>query len=262
MMNSLKNNYSLQIAVATVLASTMILVTENGVAEAVKVTEGTALTQLPPPGPFAQVEPDGKGGSLAPVAPKVNGGNHEMPLKPEMPEMKKNAPELSATPPEIVQPVNTAIEKKIALGEPEFKRAMPSIPKALQVMKPPSGLVAQTPDAPAKPKAIVAPTIKTAPVLTREQIAVAPNFVATLPPGMPQYPTQPMMQPFHGKMPVFNGSPGNIGFAPKMQQYRYIPLPVIQSNYGRPQMPAFNGIIPPPIPSAGYWIPQPNTINR
>lgn len=203
-MYDLTKNNTFQVVVATVFASTMILISGNGVADAVKLANDAPL---PPPGPYGQI--DSKGGITA-----SKGVEPATPQAPKMPANNTVVPKLA------VQGGKSPadIKQNVEITEPKFKRAMPSISQALQSTQP---------VAPVKPS------------ISKDLQKISKPILGTrtMPRSRPTMPPQQMM-------PSFNG------IAPQIQQYRYIPLPVYQSNFSYPQPPSFNGNVP------GYWMPQ------
>ena len=220
-MHGLQKNYSLHIVVATVFASAMILITANGVADAVKVTEEASLKSLqkhplPPPGPFELVNSQGGNTVTGDQQPQVAFSA----TAPNMPDMMQIIPKLGIAPsialkPANLNPANKGIKQNVISNEPVFKKTMPNMPQTIN-----------TP-------------------VNRPQ-PVAPN----LPSKRMAPPT--VNPPVPRSMPQFRGSPRQLGVAPQIQQYRYIPLPVYQANFRYPQPPNFNGSAP------GYWVPQMN----
>jgi len=218
-MHSLQKNYSLHITVATVFASAMILITTNGVADAVKVAEEAPLKisqkhPLPPPGPFELVNSQGRSIVTDGQQPQVAFSAKA----PKMPEMTRATPKSGIAPSIELKPANTGIKKNVVINTPVFNKTMPNMPQTLQAIN--------TPVNPAQPVAPNMPNKRMAPP------AVNP--------------------PVPRSMPQFRGNPRRLGAAPQIQQYRYIPLPVYQANLRHPQPPSFNKN------ASGYWIPQIN----
>ena len=236
-MHRLQKNYSLHVVIATVFASAMILITANGVADAVKETEEASLKSLqkhplPPPGPFELINSQGK--------KTVTGGQQPQkavaPTAPNMPDMMQVTPKLGIAPPialkpASLEPANKGIKKNVIINEPVFQKTMPSMSQALQTIKKPVN----------NPQPVV-------PVMPSNKM-VPPTVNAPIPRTMPQLKHN--MHPQQA-MPQFRGNPRQLRIAPQIQQYRYIPLPVYQANFSYLQPPSFNGSAP------GYWVPQTN----
>jgi len=227
-MQGLKDNYSLHVVIATVLASTMILMSSNGVADAKKATEDAPSTGLlkqppPPPGLFGQhgsysikdLKPKQQverpiPSMSTPVAPKA----------PDMPNLKQAqiAPPAGISAPVMLKPAAKGITQKVQIKEPvsRVQPAAPIRPQLKYLNK-------------AAPSSAAIPAIGT----------VVPQFNHNI--------------PSQHNMPQFMAHPKQQRTPPQIQQFRYIPLPVYQANYGQPQPPSFNSNIP------GYWVPQINS---
>ena len=238
-MQGLKDNYSLHVVIATVLASTMILMSSNGVADAKKTTEdapSTGLLKQPPapPGLFGQqgsysikdLKPKQQverpvPSMKIPVAPKA----------PDMPNLKQAqiAPPAGISAPVMLKPAVKGITQKVRIKEPVFSQAMPTI---------------KTPVSRVRPVAPIRPQLKH---LNKIASSVAMPVIGT---GVPQFNHN--IPPQHN-MPQFTAYPNQQRTPPQIQQFRYIPLPVYQANYGQPQPPSFNRNVP------GYWVPQINS---
>lgn len=265
---------SLPVIGATVVASLMILVTGNGVADAVKLSEQPTQKMAPPPGPFDFLS--AKNGEVAkkeagikpsvPVAPKeplsqqgVDGSNSQI-EPPTMPEMAGTPPpELEA----LIKPMQAKAVAKpdMAKDGPEFKRAMPSINQAPGAIKSPAKLAANLAP-PVMPEAkVVMPKVTASP----KQLAVAPKLSKDIPPlavdlqakkvgQMPPQLQYPVPQSFQRRMPAFGVNGMGMPVPPQMQLYRYVPVPVFQQsipNY--PVAPTYRGYMPAPN---GYWVPN------
>lgn len=283
-MNGLAKNYSLHVFIATAVASAMILMTSNSVADAVKPNEGAneepivkgAQKLLPPPGPYGLVSAKAKkiaeyGSQMtsppAPSAPtmpvvqqRVDGSQDEL-SKPQNltgSGIAQSPPKLSVVAPSspaVVKSEETRDKQGAVITKPVFKSVKPSMTQPL---------------APVKPKNGMAPVANDTPVLMPQKIAVNPPTLGQAPGAMvvqknpqgmmpqlmfPVPPPQPLAQNFQGQMPVFRGHPRNMMPAPQIKQYRYIPLPVYKSDNGNGfQLPAFGGNAPVP----GFWMPQMN----
>ena len=218
-MNTLHKG-ALTVVVATVVASGMILLSESSIADNKK-----SATLAPPPGPFL---------------------NEELPAS----TLQKKPP-IAPT-----QATFLKVKPKV-----ELKPPVAPLPSSL---KPSFGNVKQH----EAPK--LAHKIHAAP--SRVQ---APNLSKSMPPS-PQYKTriQAMGPPnvpiwsqkgqgtnlgsSHSKAPLNNNgavmSNNNFGWGYPVQQYMYIPVPLMPSNIVVPQVPAFNRV---PAPMPNYWIPTP-----
>ena len=242
-MHGLKDNYSLHVVVATVFASAMILISNNGVADAVKVTDEASMKgqqnqPLAPPGPFGQNSNwDNKassGNQNQAVALTNRQSAPATPAPPNMPNLKQVAPTFGVAAPVALKPANKGVQQNVKINEPVFQRKMPTIPLAMQIRNPPvmNG----------RPSVPVVPTNNMIP----------PTVTMPVPGKMPRFNRN--MLPQHA-VPQFRGTPsqpGQLRAAPKIQQFKYIPLPVYQANYGLPQPPSFKANVP------GYWVPQMN----
>lgn len=261
-MNMLLKKPALQVTLATLIASVMILVSGNGVADAVKTAENASVKglkqkPLPPPGPFGSIMIDRKKTLAPPAAP-------QMPVAKQAHIGRPIVPSISG------EPLNEVAMPRLAPKEPELKRLMPNNQQALGNVKMPKGQLGSS--------SLGMPNVNIVPPVAKElrsrpnmpkQLAVAPPFsvadmkmllpvsppmtsVGVMPPvlNQPLFPQQPLAQPFRGKMPDFKGKIGSMLVPPKIQQYRYIPLPVYQSNFGNSQ--------PPPLApqGSGLWVPQ------
>jgi len=238
-MQGLKDNYSLHVVIATVLASTMILMSSNGVADAEKATgdaTNTGMQKQPPapPGLFGQhgaisakdVKPKQQierpvPSMNIPVAPKA----------PNMPNLEQAqiAPPTGISAPVMLKPAAQGVTQKVKIKEPVFSQTMPTIKAPVSRAQP---------AAPTRPQ--LEQLNKTAPSVAMPAIGTAvPQFNHNMPSphNMPQFTAHPQQQ----RTP------------PHIQQFRYIPLPVYQANYGQPQAPSFNNNVP------GYWVPQINS---
>ncbi len=237
---------------ATALASVMILFTGNGVAESVKQTE----QQLPPPGPFDVAVDEGKSVIMAPIA-----GSVSIPSTPKAPVMPSSQA--------ITQHKNEARVAPKLEKAPVFIRVMPSLPQALQAIESPKDKVTKLPVAPKMPveskhevsdvKAVSMPVL-TAPMPTPANLhsmkikpprigMVAPQYQANIMPKM--MPSMSPQQPVAGKMPIFTD------IAPKIQKYRYVPIPAYQATQGYPVAPVYRG-----YPSAPrFQVPHNNRVN-
>ena len=267
--------------VATVVASGMILFSESSIAETkpqvsvstdselMKGDTGTAISQndskknkiidlpkedvmlAPPPGPFLNeelsVSVQQKKLPIAPKAPTQAAHKIQVPTNPV------NSLSLKATP---AQPKNN-LEAKVELKPP--------VAPLLSPLKPSFGNVEQH-DAPKLSKKIhVAPSGGQAPSLSKSM------------PSPPQYNGQPAMispnapiwsQKGQGTNFDSNNSRvapnnsgavmnnNNFGWGYPVQQYMYVPVPMMPSNIVAPQMPIFNRA---PAPMPNYWVPTPET---
>ena len=240
---SILHKGTLTVVVATVIASGMILLSESSIAE----TKKDAVL-APPPGPFSNEEllasAQQKKSPVAPKAPMQAAYKVQTPTSPESSLSLKAAP---------VQPENNA-RVKIEPKPPVIPLSSP--------LKPSFDLVEQ-PDA---PKLIQ----KTQQVPSGEQ---APSLSKGMPPA-PQYNDQaPVMIPPNAPIwsqqgqgtnfgtnhprtaPNYNGAAmNNTGWGYPVQQYMYIPVPMMPSNIVAPQMPLFNRV---PAPMPNYWVPTP-----
>lgn len=216
-MNGIKDKYSLHVVVATIIASGMILITNNGVADAVKATGDTSTKQLhqqllAPPGPFGQNRVEEAHASIVKQQQAIKA--------PKMPEFKQTVPALGVAAPAVAAP--DALK-------PVFQRAVPNAPQALQPRSNP--VLEEQPVAPVTPAYDM----------------LTPMVTMPAPEKMPQFNQNMLMQ---YPMPQFRGHPGQLRAAPQIQQFKYIPLPVYQANFGHPQAPSFNANVP------GRWVPQ------
>ena len=266
-MKGLQKNYSLQIVVATVLASVMILVTGNGIADS-----RNSKNLLPPPGPFANKLPEAEVDSAAsgavssphkPVAPVAQQGlnqkgiSEKMPHQPKKPEIAHAMPKPGVLPALELKPVNKGIRQPVPGREPEFKREMPSIPQALATIKAPTVPQVSQPATPRMPEvkplmpqqAVTPPPFSVNAPQGAYQPGSAPQLSRPMPPQQPLMPnTRPAMPPAYR---ANSAQPGSY-MRPGVQQYRYIPLPVYQANYGYSRPPA-NGYY---MPTPGFWVPR------
>jgi len=199
-MQGLKDKYSLQVILATVFASAMILITGNGVADAVKVTAKASMEEqqtqpLAPPGPFRQSSYQNDGhvtGNQQALALTNKLSPPITPTAPSLPDNKQVVPALGIASPRVLKPVNHTA-----------------------------------------PPTVTMPVLGDIPQFNYDMNNMFPQ------PAMPQFRGNP-------------GQPAQLGVAPQIQQFKYIPLPVYQANFGRPQAPSFSTNAP------GYWVPQMN----
>lgn len=248
---------SLPVIVATTLASVMILVAGNGVADAVKKTEETAVQDLAPPGPFglsgsdsAAVSDSSSQAVVTQMERKLPEqgvqSTAKMPVAPNMPTMKV-APQLVAT--SLVAPKPLANGSVLA-AEPVLKMAQPNTSKALEA---PVNLM-NKPLAPVGSNIKMSPSIAVSARVNPQYVIKSPVAPVISSASMPQFitPIQPMRPPqpmmFHPQQNMPTGA-----IAPKLQKYRYVPLPVIKSNYNYQQLPKQGGSFPVP---GYYWVPQ------
>ncbi len=234
-MNSLHNNYSLHVVVATVLASAMILITGNGVADAVKVTEEALVetlqeAPLPPPGPFGLMNSQAENPTTALQQPQ----KVLAPVAPKMPDIMQVIPKLNIAPPIALKPINKGIKQNVISSNARNAPVLNKLQQSISLATINAPVNHPQPVVPLMP-AIIPPTTMNPPV-------------ARIMPQMPQlnhnlYPQQQVM-------PEFRANPRQLRAAPQIQMYRYIPLPVYQANFRHPQPPKFNAIAP------SQWIPQ------
>lgn len=273
----------LPVAIATAFASVMILVTGSGVAD-VDVVKDTNEVSLPPPGPFALGGSKGqiaasKGGNApaAPLAP--NAGSSQgaqslvgvapvMPAAPNTPNMEKDAPQIGADLSTKVKLPNVDVlqeMKAVQTAEPVLKKSVPGISRPLNSIEAPINLT-KKPLLPNAPKVKVDTTslisasvlVKAQQVVAKEPVAPVLSEVSTrsvLVP-MPRQPVQPHQPLSQNYQQIPRGA-----VAPQIQQYRYVPLPVIQSNYdyNYQQYPSYNGSFPA---TGYYWVPQKNNSSQ
>jgi len=273
----------LAIVVATVVVSGMILLSESSIAETkpqvsvntegalekglMKSDTGTVIQQnvskknkiidlpkkdvmlAPPPGPFLNEElsasPQRKKSPIAPKAPVQAAHKIQIPASPV------NSLSLKATP---VQP-NNNVGSKAKLKPPVAPLSSPS--------KPSFGNVKQH-DAPKLTQKIhAAPSGGQAPDLSKSK-PPSPQFngqPAMISPNAPIWSQKGQGTNFgsnHPKVaPNINGpemNNNNVGLGYPVQQYMYVPVPMMPSNIIAPQMPIFNRV---PAPMPNYWVPTP-----
>lgn len=221
--------------VATALASAMILITGNGVADAVKVTQKASLENsqeapLPPPGPFGLINSQAENTMTALQQPQTA----LAPVAPKMPDTMQVIPKLNIAPPIALKPVNKGIKQNVISS---YARNAPVLNKSQQSKS------LSTINAPINHPQPVVPLM---PAITPSATVNPP--AAGIMPQMPQlnhslYPQQQVM-------PEFRANPRQLRAAPQIQMYRYIPLPVYQANFRHPQPPKFNTVAP------SQWVPQ------
>jgi len=238
-MQGLKDKYLLQVILATVFASAMIFITDNGVADAVKVTAKASMEEqqtqpLAPPGPFRQSSYQNDGnftGNQQALAPTSKLSPSATPTAPSMLDSKQVVPVFGIASPTALKPLNTGVEQNVEIEKPVFQRKMPNTPQTLSEINMP-----QAPEIPINrmaPPAVAMPVLGDMPRFNHDMH----NMV--LQPAMPQFRGNP-------------SQPAQLGVAPQIQQFKYIPLPVYQANFGHPQAPSFSTNVP------GYWVPQMN----
>jgi len=272
----------LTVVVATIIASGMIVLTGNGVAEDKGKTEAVAgntvsskqsdgmskkltttekqtgettskpsvsvvnnIPLAPPPGPFLNEDAvtSTQKSLLAPIAPKAPINLSKEPEQRANSLLFKTAPALSQ---KLVEP-KTDLNEPLSLARPpitpQLSKSAPQIDQSLE----------QAPkQALPKLKAIAVPT----PVVPKNMAKQPKMDSANIPiwvergsvtkqaPKPPSKSTNQQRQPV---MPMPNMGWNNNY---PTQQYMYVPMPMMPSNMAPPQMPMFNGNI---IPPSNYW---------
>ena len=281
------------VVVATVIASGMIVLTGNGVAEDKGKIKSDAenivssketdvipkkLTQIekqtdetvtkasiplaPPPGPF--LSEDGvvsaQKSLLAPVAPKAPSNLSKQPDQPANSLHFKAEPSLS----------QRAVEPKGELNEPFAPKRQsitpklsPSAPQIDQKMKPASSGQPAKQAAMPKSKAfdtpapVVPKNMTKQPEIRSEDVPIWGKGGSVTREGL-NSSSKNTTRHNQAVMGMPNMSWNNNSPA---QQYMYVPVPMMPSNMTPPQMPTFNGNIVPPSNYRGAPMPPNNTPN-
>lgn len=260
---------TLTVVVATVVTSTLILMSGNSVVadsvdktikeasseisfkESVAATNevvktiskdnGGVLISLPPPGPFTVADPDDKGIKL--IKDSVSSL-----LEPTLQKEIIKKPTFTISKPGVKEaPLNNrteAIQATLTSVAPEFKRAQPSIPM---------GPV----------DSHLAPILKKiAPEEPKRKVLNLTQKEKTL-----ETPVQPKRLTISNTQPIWMKKPPvNTSARPRQpsagrlikQQYMYVPVPMYQPNYLYPQMlPAYGNYYYPPV--GNFRMPQFNS---